>query len=216
MSQPGSLSQALSGAVALARFDPAGLARFDFSHDGFWRSFSAIAVALPGVVVFALLVPQILARMKEAVPDLPIADGAMPAAGLGFVLFNVAQFVAGWVFFPVAMIWLARRFDLGRYYVPLIVTRNWILAGVALLVRLPLILFGLHLIGPGLMALLLLAIILPFSVAYRWFAIRVSARVSGAAALGLLAVDMLGWHFTQILLAAIVLSFMPAPQAAAG
>lgn len=215
MSQPGSLSQALSGAVALARFDPAGLARFDFSHDGFWRSFSAVAVAVPGVVALALLVPQIFARMKAAVPDLPIADGAMPAAGPGFVLFEVAGFLAGWAFFPLAMIWLARRFDLGRHYVPLIVTRNWILAGVALLVRLPLILFGLNLIGTGMMVLLL-AIILPFSIVYRWFAIRVSAQVSGTAAVGLLMVDMLGWRFMQILLAAIVLTFMPAAPAAPG
>lgn len=98
------------GAWRLARGDAGGMEHFDFSADGFWRSFWALPIVAPG---YALLVADQHARQGGPVP---------------FWATTVAEalsYVLGWAAMPILAIFLTRFFGLARGYVPLIVSLNW-------------------------------------------------------------------------------------------
>src|SRR5690606_8518675 len=82
------IAVSMRGAVRLALRDPAGLAFFDTSIAGFWRSFMAAVLALPA---YALL---LAARDESAGP--PLDDP-------GVLLVEGIAYVIGWFAFPNAM-----------------------------------------------------------------------------------------------------------------
>ncbi len=45
-------TRSLTGALRLARFDAGGMAAFDVSFEGFWRSFWAAGLVLPLYIFF--------------------------------------------------------------------------------------------------------------------------------------------------------------------
>jgi hypothetical protein len=98
------------GAWRLAKGDTGGMAHFDFSADGFWRSFWAIVVVAPG---YAILVADQYIRRGEPVAFWP----TFTAETLSYLL--------GWAAFPILAIWLTRMFGVAERYVPLIVALNW-------------------------------------------------------------------------------------------
>jgi hypothetical protein len=98
------------GALRLAKGDAGGMSHFDFSVDGFWRSFWAIVIVAPG---YAILVADQYARREAVVPFWPT------------VTAETLSYLLGWAILPILAIWLTRMFDLARRYVPLIVTLNW-------------------------------------------------------------------------------------------
>ncbi len=100
----------VEGAWWLAKGDAGGMAHFDFSADGFWRSFWALAIVAPG---YAVLVADQYARGRDPVAFWP----TFVAESLSYVL--------GWAAFPIVAIFLARFFDVAERYVPLIVALNW-------------------------------------------------------------------------------------------
>ena len=98
------------GALRLARGDTGGMAHFDFSADGFWRSFWAMVVVAPG---YAILVADQYSRRGEPVAFWPIFTA------------ETLTYVLGWAAFPILAIWLTRMFGVATRYVPLIVALNW-------------------------------------------------------------------------------------------
>ena len=128
------LGDNLSGAWAVMRGRPEGLARLDLSVEGFWRSFGAIVLVLPFAV---------LAWLSQSM--FPPAPGESPAelTGAAITLQGIGLLV-DWLAFPLVFAVLARPVGLSGRYVPFIVTRNWatvlISAGVAAV-------HALHLLG---------------------------------------------------------------------
>jgi hypothetical protein len=100
----------VEGAWRLAKGDAGGMAHFDFSADGFWRSFWAVVIVAPG---YAILVADQHARRGEPVPFWSTSV----AEGLSYLL--------GWVAFPIIAVFLTRFFGVAERYVPLIVALNW-------------------------------------------------------------------------------------------
>ncbi len=98
------------GALRLAKGDTGGMSHFDFSVDGFWRSFWAIVVVAPG---YAILLADQYARSGAVAPFWP----TVTAESLSYLL--------GWAVLPILALWLTRMFDVTRGYVPLIVALNW-------------------------------------------------------------------------------------------
>jgi hypothetical protein len=98
------------GAWRLAKGDTGGMEHFDFSADGFWRSFWALVVIAPG---YAILVADQYAQRSTPVAFWP----TFTAEAISYLL--------GWAAFPIIAIWLTRMFDVAERYVPLIVTLNW-------------------------------------------------------------------------------------------
>jgi len=94
----------------LLHYDAGAMAGFNLSIEGFWRSFFAIAFALPlyAVIVFW---------------PVPAADGApameTPLGGA------VAAVALSWTLYPLCVALIARAMQLGRSFVPYIVAYNW-------------------------------------------------------------------------------------------
>jgi hypothetical protein len=105
----------VSGAWAVMRGQPEGLARLDLSLDGFWRSFAVVILLIPFIVLALASQRELMAASGQAVA--PIGTGEI---ALGLVILLV-----DWFTFPLIFAALARPFGLGQRYIPFIVARNW-------------------------------------------------------------------------------------------
>ncbi len=162
----------VEGAWRLARGDAGGMAHFDCTVDGFWRSFWAAFYVLPA---YALLVADQHARSDRAAGFMAIAFGE----GLVYVI--------GWLVMPVLAIFLTRFFGLQQRYVPLIVALNW-----ASLVQIGILLVPLALgvlIAPSFAALLML-IASGVVLVYKAFVARVALDTTFGTAASFIAAEL--------------------------
>jgi hypothetical protein len=104
------VSAALFAAWRLARRDVAAMRLFDLTVAGFWRSFGAILVAAPAFIFITALENHLLVS----------ADREPPPAFL-----NVADYVLGWIVFPLVMLAVCKFLDLGTRYATYIIAMNW-------------------------------------------------------------------------------------------
>lgn len=197
------IGRALAGAAAMARFDRKGLRNFDFSFEGFWRSFYAVPVTLPIVIAAAAVTPAVIKRLA-ALDTTGVAgtSAISPGSSTLFLIFETLGFLASWAFFPVAMIWVARMLNLGSRYVPLIVAYNWSRVITSYAVSLPMVLFGLGVINVDLWSLIWF-LMLFYLLAYRWFVIRTATEAGGGTAFGLVIFDVVGTLLVQGLIGQI-------------
>ena len=100
--------RSIQGAFLLARFNIAGMTYFNVTVDGFWRSFFA-AVLLAPVIVFTGLVFYAGSDFQA----------------MRIVAVETGQYIAGWVVFPVVMIFVARSMNLTGRYAGYIIAYNW-------------------------------------------------------------------------------------------
>ncbi|HXO92165.1 MAG TPA: hypothetical protein VN849_15370 [Stellaceae bacterium] len=99
---------ALSGALRLARGDRGGLACFDRSLDGFWRSFRAAAITYPLYLVW-------LAGIAEW----------QRSGGWRIVLVETIGYVIAWVAFPLIMLTVTRWIGRAHLFFDFMVPYNW-------------------------------------------------------------------------------------------
>jgi len=102
------LASGWRGAVQLLRRDPAAMAHFDVSVEGFWRSFAAPLLVTPVNLVAVL--PVALALERDATQMAVVR-----------ILTDLSAIVA----FPLLMVPVARLLGLGGTYVPFIVANNF-------------------------------------------------------------------------------------------
>ena len=162
----------LYGAWRLAFLDPSGLAHFNLSVDGFWRSFFAAVLVAPG---FAVLIAQKLVARPEAFDP----GWAM--------LVQILAYGFSWAAFPLVAVVLTRLLGLGHNYVPLIVALNW---GVVLQVMAFLTAMILGLALPGVLAGLIMLIVTGGVLFYQWFITRSALQTTGGVALMLVLIDL--------------------------
>ncbi len=175
----GELASALYGAWRLMRFDKGGMAWFDVSIAGFWRSFLAAAIVAPFYAVLIAL-------------ELGARGDAFDAGWAGVV--SAAAYVATWAAFPIAAIFITRLLALSRRYVPLIVAYNW--ANVAqTLVYVPVILIAASGAVPDAAAQTLVVAATLYVLAYQWFVTRTALETTPLTATGVVilqvAIDIL-------------------------
>ena len=105
------VSLAFTGALRLAHGDRGGLACFDRSLDGFWRSFRAAAIAYPLYLM--------LLTMRVSVAEW------QRSGGLQIVIVETIGYVISWVAFPLVVLavtrWLGREHRFFDFMVPY----NW-------------------------------------------------------------------------------------------
>ncbi|MCP4329899.1 MAG: hypothetical protein GY791_15845 [Alphaproteobacteria bacterium] len=104
------LAQAIQGTWRLARLDPGGMALFDISVEGFWRSFWAAALVAPAYLLLAAM----------AYDEQQLTTGL-----LRFYTVEAIGYVIGWTAFPVAMFYFAELIDRSEDFVGYIVAYNW-------------------------------------------------------------------------------------------
>ncbi|WP_033070088.1 hypothetical protein [Thalassospira australica] len=102
--------RALYGTWRLARADAQGLEFFDFSINGFWRSFLAAVIVFPA---FAFL------RWH----DLFDAPDDFPA--MRYMVVEVISYVIKWVAFPLIMFHVLPMLGRAERYINFIVVYNW-------------------------------------------------------------------------------------------
>jgi branched-subunit amino acid transport protein AzlD len=175
---------ALSGALRLARGDRGGLACFDRSLDGFWRSFRAAAITYPLYLV--------LLTMRVSVADW------QRSGGWRIVIVETIAYVIAWVAFPLIILavtrWIGREHRFFEFMVPY----NWcqvpqsalfVLVGVGTESRMLS-----HQVGASLDIVAAIATLI-----YEWYIARVALEISGSTAAFVVLVDLvLGAFISRI------------------
>ncbi len=166
-------AQGLYGAYRLARLDAAGMQAFDVSIEGYWRSFGAALVALPGYLVVVAL------RASQA----PEEEG-----WLRFVAIEAIAYVIAWVAYPLAAFYLTRPLNRADRYVAYIVAYNWSNV-LQLAVYVAVVIVAASNLAPlALVGVLHLATVLTV-LAYQWFIARTALAITPLAAAGIVFID---------------------------
>lgn len=169
------LRWAVIGCLRLARGDRGGLAYFDRSLDGFWRSFLSAFLGYPFFLV--------LLTMRVSLADWNAAGG------LQIVLVETIGYVISWVAFPLVMLsvlrWIGRQHRFFDFMVPY----NWCQLPQSVLF----VLVGLEL-GTGTLSdpvsqTIEIAAAIAVLV-YEWYIARVALETSRSAATLVVLVDL--------------------------
>lgn len=166
------IRRGLEGALAILRREPAAMAFFDLSFEGFLRSFSAALLAFPAYLVLLL----------HGLADEP-ATVVFPL----FLLIETGGFFVGWLAFPFAAALVLRAMGESRRFVPLVVANNWaallqihfLLAAVLLAAVLPQPTRAVLVTGATLAAL-----------AYQWLVVKTALEAPGQVAAGFVLLDV--------------------------
>lgn len=165
----------LYGAYRLARYDGGGMAFFDTTLDGFWRSFFAAVIIAPFYVVVLYM------RFDVGEVDTPPAR---------FVSVEVIAYVISWVAFPVVMISLARFLECSERYLAYIVAYNWA-SVLQNALYLPLAMLSVNKVLPMEVASTLSLIVLLLILVYTWFITRTALDLTAGTAAGVVALDLI-------------------------
>lgn len=164
------VSRSFRGTAALLNRRVEGLSAFDVSFEGFWRSFAAVGLTLPALVIALALERQRLGLD----PGQILEDGRTAAL---VALGHLVDFAA----LPLAMIPLARLLRLQSRYAAFVIVSNWISVFGLLFLSVPGLLLLLGWETRPLTSLFLVAfgfIVLQL----QWFATKVTLGVGGNAA----------------------------------
>ncbi len=178
----GEIRAALDGSWLLLRSRPEGMAFFDQSIQGFWRSFQVIILLVPAFLVSGMAEKKFYFSENLYHPDI-FPDNAYWSAqflGLG----------VDWVALPVLLALLAAPTGITQRYVPYIVVRNWtsLLASVPQMVTYLLFLLGI--ISPGIAVLLSFSCLLAV-IWYRYMVARIALQATVSLAVGVVVLDVL-------------------------
>jgi branched-subunit amino acid transport protein AzlD len=175
---------ALSGALRLARGDRGGLACFDRSLDGFWRSFRAAAITYPLYLV--------LLTMRVSVADW------QRSGGWRIVIVETIGYVVAWVAFPLIMLEVTRWIGRANRFFDFMVPYNWCQVPQSALF----VLVGVgtesqmlnHQAGASLDIVAAIATLI-----YEWYIARVALEITGSTAVFVVLVDLvLGVFISRI------------------
>ncbi len=166
--------RSLYGALHLARGDTSGMAFFNATEQGFWRSFTAAILIAP---LFALLL-TIRYHVNEAGVSL-----------LRFTAIETIAYVVSWVAFPLLLFHLTDILGIGHRFIRYIVAYNWASVLQNLLYLPFALLVEAHLVqgaGSTFFGILLLGLVL----LYTWFVTRTALEITNLLAAGLVMIDL--------------------------
>ena len=175
------ISRSLTGALMLVKGRREGMAAFDLSLTGFWRSFGAVFLILPIYVI------TMVAQRHVLISDTELTAEAFPDNA--FFVGNLIGFFLDWIAFPILAALIARPIGFADRYVPFIVARNWTSVIAILPYSIPIVLYSLGILTPELTTILTLAAIL-FVLYYRFVVTRISLDATVSLALGLVVLDL--------------------------
>jgi hypothetical protein len=165
---------ALTGVWQLAHLDPQGMAFFDRSVEGFWRSFRVAIIIAPA---YALL----LALHFMGTP--------IEAGWPRLLLVEAIAYVVSWVAYPLAVFYVSQMLDRNAEYIGYIVAYNWAsILRIAIYLPVTLLVVG-RALPAGFGQILLLAVTVAILI-FDWFVARTGLRLGGVQAGGLVALDI--------------------------
>lgn len=176
----GEIRAALDGSWLLLRNRPEGMAFFDQSIQGFWRSFGVVVLLIPAFLVARLSVRKLFFEQNLYHPDM-FPNGA-------YWFAHTLGLAADWLLFPVLLAALALPLGISRRYVPFIVARNW----TSLLASTPyLVIYSLFLLGilSTELTVFLSYLLLPVIIWYSYLVTRIALQASLSLAVGIVILD---------------------------
>jgi hypothetical protein len=166
---------ALAGALRLARGDRGGLACFDRSLDGFWRSFRAAVISYPLYLV--------LVSMRVSLAEWE------RSGGWRIVTVETIGYVVAWVAFPLLMLTVTRWIGRAQRFFDFMVPYNWCqVPQSALFVLVGLMSAGGMLRAEAAQAIDIIAAIA--TLVYEWFIARVALDTTAVVAVLVVVVDL--------------------------
>jgi hypothetical protein len=166
---------ALAGCLRLARGDRGGLACFDRSLDGFWRSFRAAVISYPLYLM--------LLAMRVSVAEW------QQSGGWRIVTVETIGYVVAWVAFPLLMLNVVRWIGRAHRFFDFIVPYNWCqVPQSALFVLVGLVSAGGVLSTQASEAMDMAAAIA--TLLYEWFIARVALDTTGLLAVFVVLLDL--------------------------
>lgn len=173
------IATGLYGAYRLARLDAGGMAWFDRTLPGFWKSFFAAALAAP---LYALLTT--LHLLDDTGRELLETAGSIRV-----FLIEALAYVIGWVLFPLVMIRITDLLQRQQEYFGFIVAYNW--AGVLqIAIFLPVVALNISGLIPLAGGNFLSMVVLFAILYYQWFITRTALRTGAGAAAAIVCLDM--------------------------
>lgn len=163
----------LKAAWRLIALDKDGLRDFDQSQTAFWDSFKAFFLVAPLYLYSSVMG----ARLSSPPLDDPSIFGTLSLLALL------------WVLWPLLMITLTNMLGVERNYVRYIIAYNWTSVFIVAAIVPVLLLRQVGFLGPGMAALLSLAVI-GWSLFMRWFVARHGLGVTPPVAMALVAGDL--------------------------
>jgi len=178
----GEIRAALDGSWLLLRNRPEGMAFFDQSIQGFWRSFAVIFLLVPAFLVSGLAEKQFYFSENLYHPDAFPNDSFWFAQAVGLGI--------DWLALPVLLAVVAVPIGISNRYVPFIVARNWtsLLASIPYLVTYLLFLLGV--ISPGITVLLSLTCLVVV-IWYRYLVARIALQTTVSLTIAIVVLDVL-------------------------
>jgi len=166
---------ALAGCLRLARGDRGGLACFDRSLDGFWRSFRAAVISYPLYLM--------LLAMRVSVAEW------QQSGGWRIVTVETIGYVVAWVAFPLLMLNVVRWIGRAHRFFDFMVPYNWCqVPQSALFVLVGLVSAGGVLSTQASEAMDMAAAIA--TLLYEWFIARVALDTTGLVAIFVVLLDL--------------------------
>lgn len=165
------IAAGVTGAFRLARRDPGGLACFDASPHGFWRSFWAAALVAPAFIIIDLLAGTLNA-------DTSFHTLAIMLIG----------YIIDWTLFPVVMILIADSLGKWPLYTRYIVAYNWS-AAAQMAVLFPVAILAV--MSPNHATMLLAQAATIILLVYRAYVAHVALAVPVGTAAGIVLMDVL-------------------------
>jgi hypothetical protein len=166
---------ALVGCLRLARGDRGGLAYFDRSLDGFWRSFLSAFLSYP----FFLLLLTMRVSLAEW----------NAAGGLQILLIETIGYVIAWVAFPLVMLSVLRWIGREHRFFDFMVPYNWCQLPQSVLFVLVGVQSETGALGNPISQVIEIAAALAVLI-YEWYIARVALETNGTAATLVVLVDL--------------------------
>jgi hypothetical protein len=169
------VSTALHGAWQLARLDRGGMAYFDRSEAGFWKSFTAALLVFPAFLILL---------------DLRVENTEWAASGVVRILVvETIGYVIAWTAFPLIMLPVTRFLGRESHWLEFMVAYNWsqVLQYALFLLATLLAESGAFpaSLATGIASAATVAVLL-----YEWFVARVSLDTGGAGATMIVLIDL--------------------------
>jgi hypothetical protein len=174
MLRAGETALALTGIWRLAHFDPQGMAYFDRSLEGFWRSFRVAVFIAP---FYALLLA------------LHFMDVPVQAGWPRLFLVEAIAYAISWTAFPLAMVYVSRSLDRETEYLGFIIAYNWSTV-LQIAIYLPVTLLRSGRVLPTGLDDIVGLVATGALLAIAWFIAKAALRITGLAATGIVALDI--------------------------
>ena len=165
------IGMSIAGALKLARFDAGGMAFFEISPQGFWRSFWAAGIVAPFFLLLLVL------RHIEA-------GGAF---GHHIVIESLAYVIA-WLLFPTVMATVTRMLGCAQNFVPFIIAYNWA-GAIQNGVYLPIAILGYTGALSGESASFLALMAIAWVLIYTFFVVRTVLELPAGTAVSIVVLD---------------------------